>query len=306
MARATDDKPEVALFPPYRSGSTADPVWLRDWAVAADELGFDAIVLPEHTVVASGYARLYPYTVDGVAPIDVETAFPDPMQCLSFVASCTRAVRLGTAVLVLPNHHPVMLAKQVATLDRLSNGRVELSVGAGWMREEIEAFGVPFERRGRYMDESIDLMRALWQAPADGVSCDGEFHRMSRVHCRPTPVQATIPLHAGGHSPAAARRAGARCEGFHPLGVSVDRLGPLLDVARNAAVDVGRDPEALKVTFGMGTVDDLRSVDAAVSEAQSVGAHRVQLAAVEANEASIERALGRVADHLGLVGRTAL
>src|SRR5690606_37265318 len=142
--------------------------------------------------------------------------------------------RLATGVLVLPNHHPVPLAKRLATIDQLSNGRVRLCVGVGWMREEIEACGADFETRGRRTDEAIDVLRLLWSEHGpEGVSHTGEFFSFANAHSYPKPAQTRgIPIHIGGHSVAAARRAGRRGDGFQPLGVFGAELAALLDEMR--------------------------------------------------------------------------
>src|SRR5699024_5569717 len=148
--------------------------------------------------------------------------------------------------------HPVVLAKRLATLDRLSGGRLRVAAGVGWMREEVEACGTDFSTRGRRTDESIDVLRALWadSAPA-GADFDGEFFSFTGAMSYPKPVRAGgVPLHIGGHSAAAARRAGRRGDGFQPLGLRGEDLAGALTTMRTAAREAGRDPGALEVTLG--------------------------------------------------------
>jgi probable F420-dependent oxidoreductase len=176
---------------------------------------------------------------------------PDPLDLLAFLAGHTERLGLATGVLVLPNHHPVVLAKRVATVDALSGGRLRLCVGVGWLREELEACDVPFDRRGRRADEQLAVMRALWDERPDGVSHHGEFFDFDNALCYPKPVRgAHLPVHIGGHSRAAARRAGRIGDGFQPLGVAGPALQSLLALMRDEASAAGRDPAALEVSLG--------------------------------------------------------
>ncbi|SKY71779.1 Phthiodiolone/phenolphthiodiolone dimycocerosates ketoreductase [Mycobacteroides abscessus subsp. abscessus] len=198
------------------------------------------------------------------------------MELLSFVAAATTTLGLSTGVLVLPDHHPVVLAKRLATLDRLSRGRLRICAGVGWMREEIEACGGDFDRRGRAADEAIAVMRALWST--DGpTSHDGEFYSFRNAYSYPKPVRPQgVPLYIGGHSKAAARRAGRLGSGFQPLGLVGDDLTAAVGVMRAAAVDAGRDPRGLDLVLGHG----LHRVDqAALDQAAHAGAGRMLLSA---------------------------
>lgn len=257
---------------PVGAGVTADPEWMAGFAVHAEECGFESIVAVEHAVVGAGYQSRYPYAASGRMELPDDCVLPDPLVLLTFLAGVTQRIGLATGLLVLPDHHPVPLAKRVATLDRLSRGRLRLVVGIGWMREEVEACGADFDTRGRRTDESIDVMRALWRGgPA---SFAGEFFSFDEVLCVPGPVQAGgVPIHIGGHSAAAARRAGHRGDGFQPLGLRGDSLRSALDAMTRAAETAGRDPAALEVTLG----GVLSLKEEAREEAEAVGATRMVL-----------------------------
>ena len=176
---------------------------------------------------------------------------PDPLDLLAFLAGHTQRLTLATGVLVLPNHHPVVLAKRVATVDALSGGRLRLCVGVGWLKEELDACGVPFDRRGRRADEQLAVMRALWDDRPDGISHHGEFFDFDDALCYPKPVAGKhLRIHIGGHSRAAARRAGRVGDGFQPLGVTGTQLQTLLTVMRDEASAAGRDPAGLEVSLG--------------------------------------------------------
>ena len=152
-----------------------------------------------------------------------------------------------TGVIILPLRNPLVLAKQVATLDHMSGGRIELGIGVGWLKEEFEAVGVPFEKRGTRSDEYIAVMRKLWAE--DGVSFKGEFVTFDEVSSNPKPVNRAVPIVIGGHSEAAAKRAGRLGDGFFPsIGSQVDTV-PLFDVVRRTAA-AGRDPKAIEIMAG--------------------------------------------------------
>ncbi len=260
---------EFAVIAPATTGVSADPGWIRDYAQAVEGLGFESLVVVEHTVVIRGYEAAYPYDPSGQMAIDDDCDVPDPLQVLGFLAGCTSTLGLATGVLVLPNHHPVPLAKRVATLDALSGGRVRLCIGMGWMKEEVEACGAPFEARGRRGDEQIEVLRKLWTGEA--VDHDGEFFSFHQAICRPA---RQVPIHVGGHTVAAARRAGRLGDGLQPLGVGGDDLRRLLDEMHGAAADSGRDPAALELTLGhlVARVDEGKAARMA-----DLGAHRIVL-----------------------------
>jgi probable F420-dependent oxidoreductase len=234
---------------PVAAGTTADPDWVAAFAQHVEGCGFDGIVVVEHTVVVRDYESTYPYDGSGRMSLEPDCDGPDPLDLLAFVAGLTSRVSLATGVLVLPNHHPVVLAKRTATVDRLSGGRLRLCVGMGWMREEVEACGVAFASRGRRADEQLEVMRALWEDEGKGVDHDGEFFRLERAVSFPKPAH-RIPVHVGGHSTAAARRAGRLGDGLQPLGVKGEELAGLVQTMREAAAAAGRDPSALELTLG--------------------------------------------------------
>jgi alkanesulfonate monooxygenase SsuD/methylene tetrahydromethanopterin reductase-like flavin-dependent oxidoreductase (luciferase family) len=136
-----------AVLLPVAAGVTADPAWIGAYVRHAEACGFESVGAVEHTVVASGYASVYPYDASGRMDLADDLDIPDPLDLLAFLAGQTSRIGLATGVLVLPNHHPVVLAKRAATVDALSGGRLRLVVGMGWMREEVEACGADFDTR---------------------------------------------------------------------------------------------------------------------------------------------------------------
>jgi probable F420-dependent oxidoreductase len=231
------------------AGPFAEPENALGIAQIAEECGFESLWTVEHTVVPSGYQSQYPYSGDGKMQGGEEVALPDPLIWLAYVGAVTKTIRLATGILILPQRNPLTLAKELATLDRLTGGRVELGVGVGWLHEEFDALGVPWERRGARTDEYVDVLRTIWRERE--VSYDGEFAKFPPLYSSPKAATATGPkIHIGGHSEASARRAGRIGDGYFPGRVGGD-LDALLTTMRKAAADTGRDAGQIEVSaFG--------------------------------------------------------
>ncbi len=241
---------EFGIIPPVRTGATADPDWITGFARQVEACGFESLVMVEHAVVISDYTSTYPYAASGRMPLPDDCRIPDPLDLMAFVAAVTDRITLATGVLVVPNHQPVVLAKRIATVDVLSRGRVRMCLGVGWMEEELRATGADPRTRGRRTDETIEAMRVLWaDAGPGGASYAGEFVRFEHAHSFPKPTRpGGVPLHIGGHSEAAARRAGRLGDGFQPLGLSPEDLVLRIAQMRESAEAVGRDPGAIEVS----------------------------------------------------------
>jgi probable F420-dependent oxidoreductase len=234
----------------YSTADGLDPDGLVTYARHAEDCGFEGLYLPEHVVLYPG-ATLGPFELPPALP------YPDPLDCLAFVAAATQRILLGTGVLLLPYHHPVVLAKRLATIDTLSKGRMRLfTVGLGTLPGEAKAMGVDFSTRGRRTDEAIDVLRLLWEGDEKGVSFDGEFFGFENVTSYPKPHRAThLPIHVGGSSRAAARRAGQRGDGYFPGGtLTLEERAIQWKLAQAAAAEAGRDPGALEHTR-WGSID---------------------------------------------------
>jgi probable F420-dependent oxidoreductase len=212
---------------------------------AAEQAGFDSLWTVEHVVVPREYASTYPYSPKGKMPGGSDFDIPDPLIWLTWVGARTTTLSLGTGILILPQRNPVVLAKEVATLDMLSGGRMLLGVGIGWLEEEFEILGASFPERARRTEEYIGAMRALWSQ--DAATFEGETVRFAEAISRPRPVDRAVPIHIGGHTPAAARRAGRVGDGFFP---GKGDIPALVGEMRKAAEEAGRDPDAIEVTTG--------------------------------------------------------
>ncbi|HEX4901432.1 MAG TPA: LLM class F420-dependent oxidoreductase [Acidimicrobiales bacterium] len=244
-----------------------------EFARAAEDAGIESLWTVEHVVVPAGYESQYPYDPSGKMPGGEDFDIPDPLIWLTWVAAATSTIRLATGILILPQRNPVVLAKELATLDQLSGGRVELGIGVGWLEEEFEAIGVPFDERGRRTDDHVGAMRALWSQ--DRATFDGEFTSFRDCISRPRPVDGAIPIHIGGHTDIAARRAGRLGDGFFPGRGEAPELARLIEVVRSTAAEHGRDPDAIEVSagaaaFGRGALD-------AVKEMADLGVSRIML-----------------------------
>lgn len=266
-------------------------------ATLAEAAGFESLWTVEHVVFPDAYTSRYPYGRDGKMPAKASTPMPDPLVWLTWVAARTTHIRLGTGILVLPQRNPVVLAKEVATLDALSGGRVELGIGVGWLREEFDALGVPWPDRGARTDEYVGVLRELWAH--DHAAFAGAYASFADVSCNPKPVHGHVPITVGGHSEAAARRAGRLGDGFFPAKGSPGRLAELFAVVRDAATAAGRDPDAIELSAShlALTGNDYGAIRAAVDELAALGVARVMVPAfVFARDP--EAALALFAEHV--------
>ena len=274
-----------------------DARWVRTFLAMLEDEGAESVWMPEHVVMAQDYEPLYEYSADGRAPVAEDTVMPDPLEWLSFAAACTERLLLATGVLIGPQHSAAMLAKRLATLDALSGGRLQVGIGIGWQREEYAAVGVPYQSRGRRLDESIDAMRILWRE--DPASFAGEFVRFERVFCDTKPARAGgVPLHIGGSSEAAARRAGLRGDGFFPYVISPEDLAVRLTTVRSTAQQAGRTLEDFSVTVWPASYRHGASFDIGLARAfRDAGADRLLISRIRGGRrypASVAQPRGRI------------
>jgi probable F420-dependent oxidoreductase len=216
-----------------------------------EQAGVDSIWVSDHVVLPRRMESPYPFAADGRANWPSDMPYFEPLIALAVAAAATERVRLGTAVLVLPMRNPVMFAKQCASIDVASGGRLELGLGAGWLKREFEALDAPFERRGARLAEWIEIARDCWTgAPAARSSRD--YTLPPEILCLPTPTH-EIPILLGGHSPRALARAGAVGDGWLPQQTAGEfdpaRLAGERALVAAAARDAGRRPESLRTVL---------------------------------------------------------
>jgi probable F420-dependent oxidoreductase len=250
---------KIGVFPPAIN-PIASADYIATTAKAAEERGFACYWAPEHVVLFNNYEAKYPYTQDGRLAMRAGSGVLDPFLVLTHVAANTSRIRLGTGICLVPQRNPVYTAKQVATLDLLSGGRVDFGIGIGWQKEEFEAVGVPWPRRGPRTDSYIRLMRELWTKPE--VKWSDDFYNMGPTLLDPKPVQDPLPVLVGGDSDAALKRAARIGDGWfgfdHDPSSVKERVGKL----RECLEAEGRSLRGFRVIISPYT----RRTDAALVE----------------------------------------
>lgn len=225
-------------------------------AQTAEATGFHSLWAIEHAVIPKNYSSIYPYDeggrlFKGASQLD----HSDPLIWLAFAAAATSQIRLATGILILPQRNPLILAKEIASLDRLSGGRFDFGIGVGWLREEFDALGVPFASRGARTDEYVAALRTLWTETE--AEFHGDFVNFDPVYSQPKPAQQPLPIVVGGHSDRAARRAGELGDVLFPAERPPEVLAELYAAAKRYAEAAGRDPDALELWTSGAPDDDL-------------------------------------------------
>jgi probable F420-dependent oxidoreductase len=224
---------DIGLFAPLGNGNASAEI-LRALGREAEARGFESIWVAEHVVLFDDYESQYPYAADGRFPAGGDAGLLEPLTALTYLAAVTDRIRLGTGICLVPQRNPVYTAKQVVDLDCLSGGRVDFGIGVGWLREEFEAVGVPFAQRGARTDEYLQVMRSLWTEEVSSFA--GEHYTLPACRMYPKPVQQPHPpIHVGGESTAAMRRAARHGDGWysfnrlpHGLDEPLERLDAML------------------------------------------------------------------------------
>ncbi len=236
------------------AGPFAFPEMLTHLAQTAERVGVESLWTVEHVVIPVGYASTYPYDPSGKIQAPDQVPIPDPLVALGYVAAVTTRIRLATGIIILPQRHPLYVAKEVATLDVLSHGRVILGIGVGWLAEEFQALGIPFEERAARTAEMVRALRALWKDEA--APFQGKFYRWPKVESHPKPVQKPgVPIVVGGHTELAARRAARYGDGFFPGVAEEAKLKDLLAIMRDECAKLGRDPATIEISAGRASPD---------------------------------------------------
>jgi probable F420-dependent oxidoreductase len=227
--------PSLGLF---ALNQHATPEVLERIGPLAEELGYDSIWMGEHIVAPD--PRVAP------SPMEPDDPILDSLVALAFLAARTQRIRLATGIIILPQRNPVVLAKQLASLDVVSRGRLVFGMGVGYVEPEMTAIGVPMERRGARSVEYLQAMRALWEQ--EKPSFEGEFTRFSGVDAHPRPVQRPLPVVMAGHSPAAHRRAAKYADGWYGFFINPDETAAQVDALRAGLADEGRDFDGFDVS----------------------------------------------------------
>lgn len=256
-------------------GGSATRSGVIDVAQAAEAVGLDSVWVADHIVFPVESESRYPYRPDGV-PFNIEEGFLEALTQLAVVSGATSRVGLGTSVLVIAMRDPLVTAKVATTVDVLSDGRLQLAVGAGWWREEFEILGQRFDKRGARMDEQMDILRAAWTKPR--FSHEGQSYRFPEVSCTPLPVQpGGPPLLVGGMGTAALRRAAQRGDGWHAVGADVDTLREARTRLDEFAWAADRDPKEIIMSTSAGVSRDPDRAVARLQNLAHVGIEQVVL-----------------------------
>ena len=241
----------------------------------AEQLGFESIWGGEHVIIPDSIHSKYPYTEDGKIPAEPDTPIPDPLIWLAYAAAAAPSLRLGTCILIVPQRNPLILAKELATLDQLSGGKVELGLGVGWLEEEFNALGVPWAQRGKRNDEYIAAMRALWEAPH--AEFHGDFVDFDPCTCSPRPVNGNIPIIVGGDTDAALNRAVRLADGYFPGEGDPEKLGALISRLHTKAQEADRDPSSIAINAMFGA--QMMDPPAGVEQLAGIGVDRIMVPA---------------------------
>ena len=237
----------IGLFAPL-----INPYHTPEYVIAlgegAEARGFHCLWLGEHVVLFDDYASPYPYAADSRLPVPPDSGLLEPFTTLGYLAAATNQIRLGTGICLVPQRNPVYTAKEVATLDYLSAGRVDFGVGVGWLKEEFDALGVPFARRGARANEYLEVMRRLWCDPIAEYS--GEFYQLPACRQYPHPIQQPHPpIHIGGESDAALTRAASLGQGWFGFNRSPDEAASDIGRLRGLLEAHGRTLDDVEITI---------------------------------------------------------
>lgn len=275
-------------------GPFIEPDEAAFFAKSCEQAGVESLWTVEHVVVPAGYRAQYPYSPSGKMPGPEDSPIPDPLVWLAYVAAATQRIKLATGILILPQRHPAYVAKEVATLDRLSKGRVILGIGIGWLQEEFDALGIPFESRGERTEEACEALRTLWRPGAHAFR--GRHFAWDALESNPKPVQTRIPIVVGGHVKGAARRAARVGDGFFPLKTEGGRLEPLLAEMADECTKLGRDPAEIEITTASPGPD----VDA-IRRLEDRGVSRIAVGPPGFDRDAVRKGLDALADLIAKV-----
>jgi probable F420-dependent oxidoreductase len=225
-------------------GSGVGPEVLVTVAKRAEDLGFDSFWVLDRILWPVNPREPYPIG-DGSLPVKYKTVL-DPLETLTFVAAHTRRAALGTSVLNLPWYNPVLLARQLTTLDILSGGRLKVGFGVGWSQDEYQAAGAIWRERGKRADDLIQALKKIWTT--DPVEFQGKYYRIPKSVIGPKPVQKPHPpIYMAAYTPSAMKRVAAEANGWFPVGIPLSGVGPIFEGIKGMAKEAGRDPAALEL-----------------------------------------------------------
>ena len=282
-------------------GPFSAPDVMAHIACTAERCGFESLWAPDHSAIPDPHQSKCPYTPNGEIPGGPNSPLVEPMSALSFVAGLTSTIKLGTGIMILPQRHPLYVAKEAATLDLVSGGRAILGIGSGWCAEEFAALGLDFHQRGKRTDEALQALRVLWRD--DPSTFRGAHFNFERIRSFPKPLQdGGVPIIVGGHSRAAARRAARYGDGFYPLTPIVDadvskidlvkEIKELITLLKEECAKVGRNFDGFDITSAAPPRLDL------IKRLEDLGVTRVSLGLAASDRDGITRSLEKMANDI--------
>ncbi len=252
-----------------------DAEGIRRFSQRAEELGFESVMSGDHILLPTEGTNQYPYTADGSFQRPVDEPFLETMTMLGFMAACTKTIKLGSTVIILPYRNPVVQAKMFASLDVLSNGRMICGVGVGWLEKEFETLGVPYAERGPMSDEYLEIFRCLWTQPEPDFY--GRYFDIEGIQFNPKPVQSRLPIWVGGHSRAALRRTARFGDCWHTTRQTPDFVAENLPYLREQTERAGRDPASVSISLKRS----LHFTDLGANEGRSIRTGGVVIATTQ-------------------------
>lgn len=305
---------QIGLVQAFGSTASRGPAYLRDFAQATEALGFHSLWMPEHIVFFEQYQSVYPYpphpgsSERPTLPVGKRAGLFDPLLACQAAAMHTTTLRVGTAVALLPLRHPLLWAREVATLDHFSGGRFEFGIGVGWLAEEFAALNVDFSTRGRLADEYLAALHAAWSQEES--TFHGEFVNFTDALSFPKPVQTRPPILIGGESTAALRRVARYGDGWYGWNITppqVDAALTQLDLqlAQHQFIDGRiRTRADVFIQVGLRHPGPLDAIAELVQSYQALGAQRV-VVSVDIATRSYEQQLHNIAECLGVTASEA-
>ena len=291
---------DIGMAGMFGNSPRRDLGFVRDFSQTLEGLGFASLYAPEHVVFFPSYESKYPYTDDGIPNWGPETGIYDPLFVCQAAAHVTSTLRFVTGVLILTERPALLTAKEVLTLDHFTGGRFELGVGSGWSSEEYAALGVPFERRGKRLDEYIEAIRAAWTQ--DRATYKGEFVQFEDAVMNPKPLSpGGPPIIVGGDSKAAMRRAARLGDGWYGWWAQDDieaHLGQLHEIMAENGRAVTDDDFSFKIGLPLG-VDEYDKVAERADKARELGIDEFVLAPLVSTR-GFEEEIQRYAEAAGV------
>jgi probable F420-dependent oxidoreductase len=284
----------IGLFSTFMS-PIAEAAMIKDVAQRAEAIGVDSLWMGEHVVLFDRTEHPYPGSKDGKLPVPDGGGLLDPVATFGFLAGVTETLRLGTGVALISQREPLYTAKELATLDWLTRGRIDFGVGVGWCKEEVLASGHSWPDRGARANEFLEVVTRLWTQP--NASFHGEHYQLEPCHLDPKPMQQPhVPIYVGGHSAPALRRAARYGQGWYGFQLMPEQTEPILDALRSELHAAGRDADDLVIAVTPTRVDP-----DVVAEFTALGVSRLVLHLGSQRPDAVDARLDEVAELIDAV-----